>query len=240
MNASERHFLLVTAAALMMGTAGCGASLTGPGTGSGGSTGMGGTVGTGGIVGSGGDLGTGGTIGPFGTGGGPAACLRPTAGEVPSEHRASATACAPTQNQPPRPDGGVASCTTSADCATDASYTFYSNCLHGQCSFDACLTDTDCGPSSVCACSTDYYGGNAAYHPNVCVPANCHADSDCGAGGYCSPSRGYCGSFQGFYCHTPADTCIDATSDCQTCGENACIYSPAIGAFTCGASICAG
>ena len=72
------------------------------------------------------------------------------------------------------------------------------------------------------------------------VPANCHADSDCGVGGYCSPSRGYCGSFQGFYCHTPSDTCIDATSDCQSCGENACIYSPAVGAFTCGAAICAG
>jgi hypothetical protein len=239
MNASERHLLLVTAAVLVLGTVGCGASLSGPGTGTGGSTGIGGIVGTGGIGGSGGELATGGS-GPFGTGGGPAACLKPAAGEVPSEHRVSATACSPTQNQPPPSDGGVASCATSADCGTDASYTFYSTCLHGQCSFDACLTDADCGPNSVCACSTDYYGGNGAYHPNVCVPANCHADSDCGVGGYCSPSRGYCGSFQGFYCHTPSDTCINATSDCQSCGENACIYSPAVGAFTCGTSICAG
>ena len=73
MNASERNLLLVTAAALVVGTAGCGASLTGPGTGTGGSTGMGGVVGTGGIVGTGGELGTGGVSGPFGTGGGPAA-----------------------------------------------------------------------------------------------------------------------------------------------------------------------
>ena len=242
MNVSERNLLLVMAMALMLGTVGCGGSLTGPQTGTGGSTGTGGFVGTGGIVGTGGELGTGGISGPFGTGGGPVACLKPAAGEVPSEHRGSATACGPTQNQPPRPDGGVVSCTTNADCvAADAGlFTEYSSCLHGRCSFDACLTDADCGSNSVCACSTDYYGGNAAYHPNVCVPANCHADSDCGVGGYCSPSRGYCGSFQGFYCHTPSDSCIDATIDCRSCGENACIYSPAVGAFTCGSSICAG
>jgi hypothetical protein len=239
MNATNRSLLAVTATALLLGTVGCGGSLSVPGA-TGGSPGAGGLPGSGGIVGTGGVPGTGGIIDPFGTGGTPNACVRPTAGEVPTEHRPTATACNPTANQPPLPDAGVSSCTSNADCATDGSYTLYSSCLHGRCSFDACLTDADCGPNAVCACSTDYYGGNAAYHPNVCVAANCHTDGDCGTGGYCSPSRGYCGSFQGFYCHTPADTCVNATTDCQSCGENACIYSPAIGIFGCGTSICAG
>ncbi len=109
--------------------------------------------------------------------------------EVPAEHRATAAACARSRN--PLADGGFASCSSNADCASDGSTAAFSTCLHGSCTFDHCLTDADCGSNEVCACSSDYYGGNAAFHGNVCVPGNCHVDSDCGAGGYCSPSRGY-------------------------------------------------
>ncbi|HEY4393032.1 MAG TPA: hypothetical protein VGP64_03170 [Polyangia bacterium] len=214
---------------------GCGGSLMPPGSGTGGSAA--GTTGEGGSLATGG---TGGTFdgGPGGAGGvPPVACTVAKSGEIPSEHRATAPACK-ASNQPPAPDGGVPSCTADADCAANTS-SLYRYCVHGACSFDQCLTDTDCGSTGVCACSSDYYGGNAAFHPNFCVTANCRLDSDCGPGGYCSPSRGYCGTFQGFYCHTAADTCIDATADCAGCG-NACVYSPAVAAFTCGSSICAG
>jgi hypothetical protein len=198
-----------------------------------------GTSGTG-TGGAAGTIGTGGTINIGGAGGASCAGTRVSPpGTVPAEHRAVATACSPS-NAPPL-DGGAMSCTTNADCSPDGSAAWnYNTCLHGVCSFDLCLTDADCGSSYVCACSSDYYGGNAAYHPNICVPSNCRVDADCGAGGYCSPSRGYCGTFQGFYCHGPSDTCVDATADCAACGISACVYAPTVGAFVCGSSICAG
>jgi hypothetical protein len=156
-------------------------------------------------------------------------------GKVPSEHRAAATACLP--NMPPT--GAIAaSCSTDADCAGDGP-TLLLFCVGGRCSFDACLTDSDCSNGGVCGCSTDYYGGNAAFHPNVCVPSDCHVDSDCGPNGYCSPSRSYCGSFTGFYCHTSGDTCVDSTTDCTGCG-NACVYTPTVGHFVCGSNVCNG
>jgi hypothetical protein len=238
MDAMKRNRVWAAAAMLALGSLACGSSLTPPGTGTGGTTGTGG--GGGDIAGTG-EGGTGGTV-PGGTGGSPAGCTKPAAGEVPNEHRATATACAPSARAPAPPDGGVPSCTTSADCVgTTAALSGFSACLHGQCSFDQCLTDADCGTGAVCVCASAYYGGNAAYHPNVCVQASCQIDSDCGAGGYCSPTHGSCGTFTGFYCHGPADTCVDATKDCFSCNETACVYSPAIGAFTCGAaSVCGG
>jgi hypothetical protein len=159
------------------------------------------------------------------------------ASEVPAEHRATAAACAPSRN--PLADGGFASCTSDADCAFDGGLAAFSTCLHGSCTFDHCLTDADCSPTEVCACSSDYYGGNTAFHGNVCVPANCHVDGDCGPVQYCSPSRGRCGSFLGFYCHTSKDSCVDATKDCGTCG-NSCVYAPTAGAFVCGSVVCNG
>jgi hypothetical protein len=161
-----------------------------------------------------------------------------TKGEVPTEHRATAKTCDPS-TAPPGPDGGLAACTTDADCAGDAgAYNAFSHCLHGLCSFDQCLTDSDC-PNAVCGCAADYYGGNVAFHPNVCVTGNCRTDADCGAGGACSPSRGRCGTYEGFYCHGAADSCVNATTDCGSCGY-ACVYAPTAGAFVCGGAICNG
>lgn len=242
MKSIERTFSLLVVAIITVlapGAVGCGGALNGPTTGTGGSTGAAGSTGDAGSPATGGTTGTGGVSGPGGAGGAPAVCTQPQSGEVPSEHRATAPACKPS-NQPPLPDGGVPSCTTDADCTASSARNFYSTCFHGQCSFDQCLTDADCGSTGVCACSSDYYGGNIAYHPNFCVPANCRLDSDCGAGGYCSPSRGSCGTFQGFYCHTPADSCVDATVDCASCSVNACVYSPAVASFICGSVFCNG
>jgi len=164
-------------------------------------------------------------------------------GEVPPDHRAVASACAPSTRSPAIPDSGLASCATDADCAADGGLAaLFATCLHRQCSFDHCLTDADCGATGVCVCANDYYGGNGLYHANVCVPGNCRVDADCGPGGACSPSRAYCGSYTGYYCHTPNDSCVDATKDCASCGlpGAACIYTPTTAAFVCGSAICAG
>jgi hypothetical protein len=162
-------------------------------------------------------------------------------GRVPSEHRAQATACQPTMNR--LPPGGGQTCSSDSDCASDAAIGLFTHCLRGRCSFDECLSDADCTKNNgVCGCSTDYYGGNGAFHPNICAPANCHVDGDCGAGGYCTPNRGRCGVFEGFYCHRPTDACYDA-SECPapTGTVPGCLYTPTVGAFVCGTgAVCNG
>ncbi len=119
-------------------------------------------------------------------------------------------------------------------------------CLQGSCTFDRCMSDSDCKTNEVCSCASAYYGGNGC-HVNVCVPATCHVDSDCGSGGYCSPNIGYCGTPQEYNCVKPYDPCIDPTSDCSCTGSfggsvpAACVYDPSVQEFVCGpAAICAG
>jgi hypothetical protein len=162
---------------------------------------------------------------------------------TPSEHRALATACAPSSAHLPCEivdGGGGQACTTDADCAGDGSYNPYSSCLRGHCGIDKCLSDSDCSSTEVCSCSSAYYGGNACYHPNLCVPANCHVDSDCGSGGFCSPTAGVCGTVEGFYCHKPTDPCVVPT-DCGGTSLSSCSYSTAVGAFCCSpTTVCAG
>jgi hypothetical protein len=206
------------------------------GLGAGAAGGLGGGFATGGTPGNGGGLGEGGT--------GLDGCTRPTPGEVPPEHRPTPPSCAPNTTRP-LPDGGVPSCTTSADCVAQG----YGSCTAGQCVSDACLADGDCQKGYVCACAggVEYRralngaadGGACQPYPvNICVPATCRMDSDCGAEGYCSPSYNGCGGLEGYYCHGPADTCVDATRDCQSCGSNYCIWSSAAGAFTCAFQTC--
>jgi hypothetical protein len=158
-------------------------------------------------------------------------------GRIPTEHRATATACAPSTRAPPIPDGGLSACGTDADCTADGGFLF-GHCLRGTCAFDTCLSDSDC-TTGVCGCSTDFYGGNAAFVGNVCVPADCHTDSDCGSAGFCSPSRGRCGTYQGFFCHCGTDPCVNSTTDCASPSQS-CVYSPEAEEFTCSAVICNG
>jgi hypothetical protein len=153
-------------------------------------------------------------------------------GETPTEHRPTATACAPTP-PPLQADGGpAASCNTAADCQP------YLHCSDHVCSFDACLVDSDCPVSNVCVCSASA-GGGLRQPGNVCVPSSCQVDSDCGQGHVCEPSRGYCGSVDGYHCTSSKDTCVDATKDCS-CGGNACAYAPTVGHFVCATSVCNG
>jgi hypothetical protein len=138
-------------------------------------------------------------------------------------------------------DGGAGpTCTTSADCSPDGSYTPYSTCLHGHCAVDQCLADSDCPSGHACLCGSLQYG-NACFHANQCVPADCRLDSDCGAGSYCSPNPGACGIESGYHCHKATDSCFD-DADCTCAGgySSTCAYSSAVGAWVCSQITCAG
>jgi hypothetical protein len=158
--------------------------------------------------------------------------------------RPQPTTCAATGYPQPAEDAGVP-CTTLADCldAGEPDYGPYKACLGGQCSYQQCLTDSDCPTGTACGCANQF-GGNAI-HTNTCVPSQCRVDSDC-EGGVCSPSSGaYCGSLTGFYCHSAADTC-ETNADC--CGGDGgepefmqCVYDTTLGHFACQAAmVCAG
>ncbi len=198
--------------------------------------------GSGGAAGDLGGIGGAAGTGVAGQSGGPECAPSTTpqqrANEVPPEHRPTAKACS--ANNGPPDDAGAISCQSDSDCASDAAYNDRPHCLHGTCAFDECRSDADCDSAHVCACSSDYYGGNLAYHPNHCVPSNCHVDADCGANGYCSPTAGRCGTYEGFYCHTAADSCVNPAMDCVNCNVRSCIYSPQTAAFVCGGAPCGG
>jgi hypothetical protein len=162
-------------------------------------------------------------------------CNGMTPSPVPDLHRAAATVCTLSAIA----DGGLPSCQTNADCASAQNGSqLLMNCVHGQCTYDDCLVDSDCPNNAACVCNGTFYGG-LGYAGNHCIPGQCRLDSDCGPGGYCSPSIGRCGSYQGYYCHTARDICVDSTKDCAGCG-NSCTYMPTVGAFVCATDVCGG
>ncbi|MFL5305946.1 MAG: hypothetical protein ACJ8F1_12075 [Polyangia bacterium] len=159
----------------------------------------------------------------------------PTPSEVPKAHRAEAVPCASRPNT--SPVDGI-SCTSNADCATDAGYgSVMRRCFHGHCSLDGCLTDADCPDMEVCDCAQTV--SESVFVANICRPANCHVDSDCGPGRFCSGnSINSCGGRDGYYCQGPNDTCVNR-EDCA-CGMT-CRYDPTVAAFRCLAvSVCGG
>ena len=162
---------------------------------------------------------------------------------VPIDHRSTATPC-PTERGPgpptqPYPQGQSSGCTSDSDCTAGDNgrcFPFEGLVGPGGCSYDACFSDSTCGPTTPCVCrasATD----NAA---NVCDPGgNCAVDSDCGPDGYCSPSVSSCGSAL-YFCHTPNDACINdadcpsvdaGVSSCQT--VSSCAYDPTVLRWTC-------
>ena len=158
---------------------------------------------------------------------------------TPTSHRAVAPPACPSQpitSYVCSDPGGTAQCTTSSDCTAGLD----GSCLdiHGgcTCTYDACLTDDDCGPGTTCTCKGNYVGGagySGTQSTTKCVPSNCRVDSDCGPGGFCSPSlTGSCGTDGGFYCHTAHDECGN-DSDCVT---SACVYSPEVSHWICSPS----
>jgi hypothetical protein len=210
------------------------------GQGTGGNTGGAGgdTGGSGAVSGSGGGAGwdgSGGTGGAAGAGGRPLA--------TPSQHRASAVACANSADAsfsgqdgaapgPVNPDGGGwISCSTASSCPacanglTDRCLTSGGGGSSGSyCGCDQCSRDQDCGATNVCTCEGEI-PGEASGVGNICVSANCRVDADCGPGGFCSPTWvSYFGRLRvdGYYCHTPKDQCGD-DSDCPA--STRCSYS---------------
>jgi hypothetical protein len=137
-------------------------------------------------------------------------------------------------------------CTVDADCPTiidsgahlNSTGPFVGRCLHGQCGFDQCLTDSDCPSGKMCACSTQFHSNGG--HANYCIDANCRVDSDCGENGVCSVTIGYCGGPSGYYCHMPEDQC-HTDVDCPDTTASACSYQPTLGYWACQAhAACAG
>ncbi len=173
---------------------------------------------------------------------------------VPDQHRPTATTCSATRppgyNAVAGVDAGLAGreCTSDAQCA-DGGINGRCTVVHGFfafCSFDACTTDSDCGPSSVCICGAELPPGEGR-NPNECVPAMCLIDSDCGPGGYCSPSPNPCsipgGNFAGvtaYDCHTATQLCEDqcaSNSDCADAGHN-CEWRSSATGWACQFGMC--
>jgi hypothetical protein len=149
-------------------------------------------------------------------------------GRVPQDHRASAGQCLePREAGLSCPDGGVPApgapaCAQNSDCTMGKNgrcfcYPTATFAWQTVCSYDECLTDSDCPARVPCSCRFPSISGN----PNVCLKqSNCATDSDCSPGGYCSPSNILSpmrGPAYGFFCHTAGDHCLD-DSDCRTEG----------------------
>ncbi len=158
------------------------------------------------------------------------ACRKSVAGREPAVHRASATPCSSVRAPLlPNPVSGVTGeCTSDADCTVSLDGRCdLSGCdpdagsCTAYCTYDACLTDHDCG-TGLCQCRA------TSRDVNSCRPVdgNCSIDNDCGptGRGFCSPSKSLnCDNLDyvvGFYCHTNDDECVD-DSDCPNIQSNA-------------------
>jgi hypothetical protein len=159
--------------------------------------------------------------------------------EIPMYHRA-APSCCPTERGPapgtqPYGPNMANGCTTDSQCTQGLDgrcFPFGGLVWTGGCSYDECLTDSDCPSGAPCICRTSA----SDVSPNICAAgSNCVLDSDCGPGGFCSPSV-FCDArlpgwpAYGYYCHTAADTCIN-DMDCPPIDSgggcsipSACLY----------------
>jgi hypothetical protein len=156
--------------------------------------------------------------------------------EAPERHRAMAPTCSATRPPGYNPTGVVDGSVPGGECWSDT------QCSDGGrngrctvsvgfafCSYDECVTDSDCTAMSLCVCGAT--PANYGRNPNECVPAACHVDSDCGPGGYCSPSPNPClypsqsstnyAQVYGYYCHTARELCAAGecvNAHCQDAG----------------------
>jgi hypothetical protein len=113
---------------------------------------------------------------------------------IPQAHRAVAQNCPPERSSIVPVDTTSCADSSRITCSNDADCTAGRNgrCLASDidpcqtyCSYDHCLTDTDCPEREACVCRSS----GASTAPNVCAPdSNCRTDSDCGECGFCSPS----------------------------------------------------
>lgn len=162
---------------------------------------------------------------------------------VPQQHRAEGATC-PDERVPGSvsvdycsTDQRAIQCTSDAECTegVNGRCSAVRPCMT-TCSYDECLTDSDCADNQACACRPP-----SRTSANLCAAGNCRVDADCANGGFCSPSRldfcwcpsealceppsagKECGDScgHGYFCHTPQDSCLD-DSDCS--GSDDCGY----------------
>ncbi len=131
-----------------------------------------------------------------------------------SLHRVAAAECAANLRPPAscslEPEGGgVAECTSDAECGDGAF------CIAGvsaelcQC-YTPCTMDAECGEGRGCLCRLQVptRSGRCSISRvgwTRCVPAQCRTDADCPEGRLCMVSD-WCVA-PGFFCQTPDDTC---------------------------------
>ena len=150
-----------------------------------------------------------------------------TAKRTPLRHRSTGATCS-SQRAPGIVcncvvPNGPWECNQDSDCTAGMS----GRCLTGpvpstQCSYDTCLSDSDCPARIPCHCRIS----DTSTEPNTCLTgSDCRVDSDCGPDGFCSPSA--CGPY---HCHTASDTCLD-DSDCFPA---VCNFVPQQGHWVCG------
>jgi hypothetical protein len=166
-----------------------------------------------------------------------------SAGGGPTYHRAAAAIC-PSKRGPGSVVGSASFDYYKKTCTGDHPYCCWSDsqCTTGSngrcndsgktgssCSYDECLTDSDCPSGTPCLCRSSPTDDS----PNSCAAdpgGNCVVDSDCGGGGYCSPSPSpdRCGP-GAYYCHTALDSCVNDTDCPPIVGED-----PPGSGFSCG------
>lgn len=95
-------------------------------------------------------------------------------------------------------------------------------CESGCCRvYDGCLTDAECGPSSLCMCD------------GLCYELDCSNSIECPGGTLCS--NGFCSSA------SPAQSSCTSSADCgcgEYCGENQCKAGCQMDADCCGNGFC--
>jgi hypothetical protein len=93
----------------------------------------------------------------------------------------------------------------------------------GECLYNECQVDSDCGPMARCECQ----------NVRRCVESRCSSADDC-AGFACEASLApQCGNLYphvGYYCHSEQDECR-SNDDCV--GNRSCVYDPAVSHWTC-------
>jgi hypothetical protein len=143
---------------------------------------------------------------------------------IPASHRPQGSVC-PQQrgagllslSAPCAPDAGPQTqCWLDADCTAGTN----GRCFGGgpmacmsSCSYDNCLSDSDCPSSVPCDCRASASDTAA----NTCMTgSNCRVDADCGPGGYCSPSLVgvFCACVSTAFCNPDAGGgCYEGNSD---------------------------
>jgi hypothetical protein len=171
---------------------------------------------------------------------------------IPKNHRAAGLVCPQQRSSvslttdPFCIDSPLRSCVSDLNCTEGVN----GRCIPDHfacssvCSYDTCLTDSDCPDNEACECRAS----ETSVAANRCqTDGNCRIDADCGTNGYCSPSQVgvfcfcpspalcdpdttscYAGNTRvacacgdscghGYFCHTSRDACTD-DSDCESGG----------------------